>query len=139
MTVYLVDTDILSLYQRGDATVCQRVLSHNASELSVSVITVEEQLSGWYTLLRRAKGRDRLAHVYDNLARNVRTLAALQILSFTRPAIDRYEELKRLKLGVRATDLRIAAIALENGAVLVTRNVRDFRHIPGLKLEDWTR
>lgn len=139
MTVYLVDTDILSLYQRGDAPVCQRVLSHNASELSVSVITVEEQLSGWYTLLRRAKGRDRLAHVYDNLPRNVRTLAALQILSFTRPAIDRYEELKSLKLGVRANDLRIAAIALENGAVLVTRNVRDFRQIPGLKQEDWTR
>ena len=138
MTVYLLDTDILSLYQRGEAAVCRRVLVHAASGVTISVITVEEQLSGWYTLLRRAKGRDRLAHAYENLARTVRALSTLQILSFTRAAIDRYEELKRLKLGVRANDLRIAAIALEHGAVLVTRNLRDFGQIPELGVEDWT-
>jgi tRNA(fMet)-specific endonuclease VapC len=34
-------------------------------------------------------------------------------------------------------DLRIAAIVLEIDAVLVTRNVRDFRRVPNLMIGNW--
>ena len=36
-------------------------------------------------------------------------------------------------------DLQIAAIAVVHGWVLVTNNTREFRRIPRLKSEDWTR
>ncbi len=64
-------------------------------------------------------------------------LSRVQILSFSSNAIDRYDVLRRRKLGVKGNDLRIAAIALENSAVLITRNLVDFQRIPELQLENW--
>src|SRR5205085_10534095 len=109
-----------------------------SSDLAISVVTVEEQLSGWYTQLRKAKTPEKLAWAYRRLAANVRFLSRLQILDFVEPAIRRYEGLRTLKLKVRKMDLRIAATALERGAILVSRNVRDFEQVPGLSIEDWS-
>ena len=53
-------------------------------------------------------------------------------------AIARFDGLAKLKLGVKKNDLRIAAIALEVGGIIVTRNLRDFQRVPGLNCEDWT-
>jgi tRNA(fMet)-specific endonuclease VapC len=52
-------------------------------------------------------------------------------------AIARFETLLGLKLNVGKKDLRIAAIALEAGCAVVTRNERDFRRVPGLAVENW--
>jgi tRNA(fMet)-specific endonuclease VapC len=138
MNLYVLDTDILSLYQAGNAPVGQKIDEHPPGDLAVTIITVEEQLSSWYTLRRRVKGRLQTANVYQRFTDTVGFLAGLQILSFTASAIDKYEELLRMKLGVRANDLRIAAIALDASATIITRNLRDFRAVPGLSVEDWS-
>jgi tRNA(fMet)-specific endonuclease VapC len=116
-----------------------RVRAVAPGDRAISVITVEEQLSGWYTQLRQAKDHERLAWAYRRLAVTVRLLANVQIVDFDGPAIRRCEQLKKLKLKVRKMDLRIAASVLERGAILVTRNVRDFRQVPGLRIEDWSK
>lgn len=138
MKRHVLDTDTLTLYQGGHPAVVQHVVAHPLEHLAVTVISVEEQLTGWYTQLRQVKGRDQLARVYQRLAEGVQFLAQFQVLSFTEPAILRYEYLKGLKLNVGKYDLRIAAIVLEHGDILVTRNTRDFQRVPNLVLEDWT-
>lgn len=138
MSRYVLDTDTLVLFQVGHAAVCRRLLSRPVQDLAVTVISVEEQLSGWYTLVRRAKSAAQLAQAYQRLADTVQMLARFPVLSFTELAIHRFEQLKALKLNVRHMDLRIAAITLEHGATLVTRNLRDYRAIPSLVIEDWT-
>jgi len=138
MTLHVLDTDTLVLFQEGQANVCRHVLSHAMDELATTAITVEEELSGWYTLLRRAKGPKQLAHAYQRLVDTVQVLGRFHILSFTEPAIDRFMRLTEMKLRVRHADLRIAAITLEHGGTLITRNVRDFQAIPGLAIVDWS-
>jgi tRNA(fMet)-specific endonuclease VapC len=125
-------------WQHGHPALSARVAEHSPADLAIAVITVQEQIDGWHSQLSRAKRRARLAQVYDRLAECVRFLARLQILSFTEPAISRYEHIRSLKLNIGKMDLRIAAIVLENGATLVTRNRRDFQKIPGLLIEDWS-
>jgi tRNA(fMet)-specific endonuclease VapC len=49
---------------------------------------------------------------------------------------DRLQQNKKLKKVGRA-DLLIAAFAMANRAVLVTRNLKDFRQVPGLRIENW--
>jgi tRNA(fMet)-specific endonuclease VapC len=90
-------------------------------------------------MVRKAKNRQQLARAYDRLATSVSLLAGLRILRYSETAIDRFHDLSKAKLHVRANDLRIAAIALEHHATVVTRNVRDFAVVPGLTVEDWTR
>src|SRR5437867_5981242 len=115
MSLFVLDTDILTLFQRSHQAVTARVAEHSSDEVAVSVVTVEEQLSGWYAQLRKAKGPEKLAWAYRQLAANVRFLAGMRILEFDEPAIRRYEQFKRLRLKVGKMDLQIAATALEHG------------------------
>jgi tRNA(fMet)-specific endonuclease VapC len=138
MSLYVLDTDMITLYRRGHESVMRHALTHPPEDLAITVITVEEQLSGWYTLLRRVKISTDLTHVYDRLVETVMFLSSTHILSFTEPAVAQYEQLRSMRLRIGTMDLRIAAIALAYGATLVTRNVQDFQRIPGLMIEDWT-
>ncbi len=79
MNLFVLDTDTLVLFQEGHERVCQRILSHSIDELATTVITVEEQLSGWYTLLRRTKEAGQLARAYQRLADTVQILSHFQI------------------------------------------------------------
>jgi tRNA(fMet)-specific endonuclease VapC len=133
MPLFVLDSDILSLLQSGHSQVSLRAAKCAPGELAISVITVEEQIRGWFTLVRRAKKPPQVAFAYKQLADRVSDLSRTRILPYTEFAIGMYELMKKAKLRIDANDLRIAAIAMEHGATVVTRNVRDFKEIPGLK------
>jgi tRNA(fMet)-specific endonuclease VapC len=138
MSLFVLDTDTLTLLQRGNPIVRERA-EHHATETAITVLTVEEQLSGWYGLLRKAKKPAQLIEVYRSLAENVRFLSQLRILDYDSPALNRYEELRRQRLNIGKFDLRIAAVVLHCGGILVTRNLRDFRRVPHLEVQDWSK
>jgi tRNA(fMet)-specific endonuclease VapC len=138
MAVYILDTDTFSHFRAGHPRVRAQVLSHPITELAVTAITVEESLSGWYAALRRARQPQQTAFAYGELIRTVTTLAKFPLLSFDLAAIARFETLLKLKLKAGRQDLRIAAIALEANATVVTCNVKDFSQVPGLAVADWS-
>jgi tRNA(fMet)-specific endonuclease VapC len=54
---YVLDTDSLSLYQRGNQAVKRRLMMTKPSERFITVITVEEQMEGRLSYLRGSNTR----------------------------------------------------------------------------------
>ena len=69
-------------------------------------MTVDEQITGWYTLTRRARQPEEIARAYSHLGDAVVRLAKWRILPYTESAIARVAQLKALRLNVRLMDLR---------------------------------
>jgi len=139
MSLYVLDTDTFQLFQDDHPLVIAHVQAVAPNDRAISVVTVEEQLSGWYAQLRQAKQPERLLWAYRRLAATARFLSRVQIVDFDESALQRYEELKKSKLKIGTNDLRIAASVLARNAILVTRNVRDFQQVAGLPIEDWSK
>jgi len=134
----MLDTDILTFIQEGHPEIGRRFLEHPPESLAISVLSVEEQLSGWYTQLRKAKRPERLAWAYRRLTENIRFLARLQVVTYDEKAMERFETLRKQKIKIGRTDLGIAASVLELGVTLVNENIRDFKQVPGLKIVRWS-
>ena len=44
-----------------------------------------------------------------------------------------------MKLRIGMSDLKIAAIAISQNGTLISRNLNDFKKVPDLRIEDWTK
>jgi tRNA(fMet)-specific endonuclease VapC len=139
MSRFVLDTDMLSLWQHDHPIVVQRVSAHRPDELAVTVITVQEQLDGWHSRLPRARTAKRISDLHRRLADTVRFLSRLPIVDYSEAAVLRFEQIRKQHPKIGRMDLRIAAIVLEHNLVLVTRNRQDFQRIPGLQIEDWSQ
>jgi tRNA(fMet)-specific endonuclease VapC len=137
--IYLLDTDHVSLNQRGHPLVSARIQAAGPSQIAISVITVEEQLRGWLAAVRNATTPQARVTAYERLRMAVEYFASVRLLDYTLAADTLVTDLRRQGVRIGTQDLRIAAVALVHGATLVTRNERDFRQVPGLTLADWSQ
>lgn len=139
MSLFLLDTDTLSLLEHQHLLVLQRVNSRPPADIALPAISIQEQIQGFLASLTRARNRQQVALAYDLLVtRLLPVWCRFRVLSFPETAILRFEQLRSLRLNVGLMDLRIAAIALENNLTVVTRNQRDFSRVPGLATVDWS-
>ncbi|MBC7816696.1 MAG: type II toxin-antitoxin system VapC family toxin [Planctomycetaceae bacterium] len=138
MSLFILDTDHLTLLRQAHAAVVTRAVLIPRDQIATTVITFEEQVSGWYTAVRKARDADKLARAYAGLLEVAQTSRVIRILPFSREAVTVYLDLKKQHPRLGKMDLAIAAIALHNNATLVTRNRQDFEPIAGLTLEDWS-
>jgi tRNA(fMet)-specific endonuclease VapC len=130
----MVDTDILSLFLRGDPKVAARFAEYltEHQKINLSIITYYEIVSG----LKHRDARKQLKVFLEFLERN--TIVALSTESVNLAA-DQYAAARKRGQPIDDIDLLIAGIALANNLVLVTRNREHFKRITGLELADWTR
>ena len=136
--IFLLDTDHVSLDQRGHPRVRARVQAAGPEQVAISVITVEEQMRGWLAAIRAAATSDARATAYQRLRMALEYFASFTIIDYTVHMDALVSDLRKQGLRIGTQDLRIAALALVQGATIVTRNTRDFAQVPGLMIEDWT-
>ena len=137
MTLWILDTDHISFYQRGDLNVINRLSSANPKNLAVTVISLEEQMYGRLSEIKRATSAISLINAYARLEITLDYFKSVQVLPFDQNAHTSFEGLIRQKLRVGTQDLRIAAIALSVNGIVVTRNQKDFGKVPNLQVENW--
>jgi tRNA(fMet)-specific endonuclease VapC len=137
----LLDTDHLSVLtdQRaaGNAALVRR-LELAGEPLGIPIVAVEEQCAGWLAKLHRTRKIHDQIVPYERLAGLFDFLAEWDIISLNEAAADLFARLRRQKIRIGSQDLKIAAIAMTEGALLLA-NLCDFQKVPGLRVENWLR
>lgn len=135
MKKYLLDTNICVFFLRGKYDIGQRIKQVGWDNCYISEITVAELKYG-AELWRKQHGREPMQGL-DKF------LSHIQILSIGN-VLDKFAAEKvRLRLaGTPAEDnfdLLIGCTALVFDMVMVTENVKDFKNLAGIQIENWIR
>lgn len=137
----ILDTDHVSLLQREGSPESDRLRSRMeripVEEIGTTIISFEEQTRGWLAYRAQARSPEQEIEAYRRLNKHLDDYRTLRVLDFDEAAASRFQQLKKARLRIGMPDLRIAAIVLARDDTLLSRNLSDFRNVPGLKVEDW--
>ena len=137
----LLDTDHLNILQIGKGSLYESLADRMQASpdqlFATTVITFEEHMRGWLARIRQARAITNQVRPYDQLIRLVRFFQAWEIVRFDQNAAERFEDLRRQRIRIGTQDLKIACIALEHDALLLSANLSDFNHVAVLRVEDW--
>lgn len=128
---YLLDTNICVYWLKGNEQIEMKVLSVGMDNIALSFINVSELYYGAYKSQR----------VEANLKLIFQLTDQLSIVESDEAISEMFGQLKATLENAGTTvddaDLFIAACAKVHGLTLVTNNVKHFKRIKGLKLENW--
>jgi tRNA(fMet)-specific endonuclease VapC len=138
----ILDTDHLTIIQRATepayTSLRSRLRQTTYGSVYTTIVSVEEQMRGWLTVLAQTRDMHQEVAAYRRLHALLAFFGDIVVLDFETAAADLFLQLRRSRIRIGSMDLKIAAITLSHGAVLLSRNLTDFRQVPGLHVEDWT-
>ncbi|MGO8671362.1 MAG: type II toxin-antitoxin system VapC family toxin [Capsulimonadaceae bacterium] len=138
--MYILDTDHMTLLERGGPSsviLVSRLRSVPRPEIATTIVTYEEQTRGWLAKTARDKG-PALVRAYGYLRLHIDIYARINVLPYNASADNLFIALQSRKLRLGTQDIKIAAITMAHGAILLTRNLSDFHKVPELISQDWS-
>ena len=131
MQKYMLDTNIVIYVIKRRPLKALKVFNQRAGQMCISSITLAELLHG---VEKSAKPDHNLRHVEDFVSR-------LEVLEYGTKAAFHYgvirADLERIGMPMGVNDLHIAGHARSEGLILVTNNLREFKRVEALRLENW--
>jgi predicted nucleic acid-binding protein len=137
--MHFLDTDTMTHAHLGHRKVASRIEQVGEQNVATTIVTAIEIIRGRHEYILKAGDGAQLLRAQQLLNASEEMLMDIQIFLVNADAaaqFDRLRQIRRLKKIGRA-DLLIGCITLAHRATLVTRNDDHFRHIPGLKIENW--
>lgn len=131
---YLIDTNILIFLCNSKSKSLENAFKkHDPQEFYVSSITVGELIYG----VNKNQHRER------NLQAILKILSPFRIIDFDSKDGWKYGEI-RAELEKKGTiiggnDLMIAAQASRRNLVVITNNIKEYKRVQGLQVENWTK
>jgi predicted nucleic acid-binding protein len=128
---YLLDTNICVYWLKGNEQIEQKILSVGIDNVALSFINVSELYYGAYKSKRIESNLNLVRQLSDQLS----------VVESDETISELFGQLKAELEGAGSiiddADLFIAACAKVHGLILVTNNIKHFKRIKGLKLENW--
>ncbi len=131
MKKYLLDTNIISFYLKGDESLKEKV-SSNINSIAISIISYYEVVSGFQSINanKRIDEFEKFCELID-------------VVNLDKPSIlascKIYSTLKKAGNLIDDIDILIAGTAKSNNLVMVTDNIQHFERIDELKVENWKK
>jgi tRNA(fMet)-specific endonuclease VapC len=128
---YLLDTNIcIYVIKQHPSAVVERFLAHEEAGIAISSITAAEL---YYGVSKTGSAKNR--RILDKF------ISPLTVLEFDLRAARAYGEvraaLESKGVPIGPLDTQLAAHALTEDLTFVTNNQREFKRVPGLRVENW--
>jgi tRNA(fMet)-specific endonuclease VapC len=127
---WLLDANaVIGLLRDGGSRLARRVRQENPADVAISAIVAHELFYG--------------AFKSNRATRNVALVDALQfpVIEFDKEDARQAGQIRAFLsaggIGIGPYDALIAGQAVARDMILVTHNTREFRRVPGLRIEDW--
>jgi tRNA(fMet)-specific endonuclease VapC len=130
--MYVLDTNIISYLIRGSDSINKKLVSVDPSLIFITSITVSELVYGAKT---HPTINNKLMEIYEEIFDSYEILD-FDLNSAIQFGVDK-AILKQTGQLIDDADIQIASIAKSNNMVLVTHNLKDFKRIINLDIEDW--
>jgi tRNA(fMet)-specific endonuclease VapC len=131
MLKYLLDTNIVIYVLKRRPVEVLEIFNTNATRMAISSITLSELFYG----------AEKSINIDKNLEAIEEFISHLDVLPYDAKASQHYGQIKAAleKKGevIGENDIHIAAHAISQGLILVTNNLREFKRVPNLALENW--
>lgn len=137
--MFILDTNhLVELGHQSDRGIrLIRRLGESSENSATSIVSVEEQLRGWMAELHKTRNPHDQIRLYLKLHERIDFFSSWMVLDWDAEAADLFLGFRRQGIRVGTQDLKIACITIAHHATLLTRNLADFRLVPGLRVENW--
>jgi tRNA(fMet)-specific endonuclease VapC len=130
---YILDTNTCIYFlNKSSENIISRMKLLSPTDIKLSSITVAELLFGAEKSSAKKKNKEIVRRFTNNFEQ----------IPFDNPCCQHYAEirnsLEKKGASIGPMDLLIASISLTHNMVLVTNNVKEFKRVKGLMIENWT-